>query len=163
MKSSKLLVLWVLGVACASASVVETVNVTNQALKFTGPVAAGVDSVDALVPALGVRKWMVPDSQGGITYAVDAIVGATVTNLGTLTVYAEKAYAVHYDGAAGLVVTERTYDASYLGSGGYTKTEMVSWVRYGMLSQFAVEIAALCFIALRVTRKGAISHLSGGD
>ena len=144
--------------AWCAASVLEVVNVSAVALSFSG--AAVGDADWAVVLPNSSRRWVVPDAETAVVLEVSSINGATVTSLGILNVSPETAYLVTYDGANGLVSSPRDYDAAQVfQAGGYRRTDLARWVKYGMVTQFAAEIAALCFYVLKVTRKGAIGGL----
>lgn len=148
-------------VAPLCASVVEVVNVTGNPLRFS---ALGGEH-DAWVPANWAKRWMVPDAADGstiVTYTVESLSGGTATSLGTFAVGSAKYYFAGYDGVSGFAANERPYDPSQvMQAGGYTTEDLVSWAKFGMLTQFGVEVAGLCLWALKASKRSWSSFLWG--
>jgi len=129
-------------------AVVECVNVTDLALRFT--VAGAAQSVDNLVPPKSVRRWSVPDELCPLSYQVESVNGSTVVSLASLAVDVEKYYVATFDGAAGFTASDRTYDAAVVQDiDELLAARRVGYVKYGMLVQFGVEVAGIIWWLLR--------------
>lgn len=148
-----------LGIACVvRASVL--VEVANDSAAWAKVAVQGTTetgqavNTEVFAARYSLGTLIVPDGSYSFTY---------YDSTGSAVMYASQAFA-HEQVRVNLAAQGAfTYGRAVLeGTAKPRATKVAEWVRDGMIFQFAVEVASLCFLAFRLARRGGSGHLSGG-